>query len=266
MMGVICGQGGTLMRSLKTFFFSFAILLLLPAAANAQLAQEFKLPKSRCCLQSFAQSLADQLLDWNQLGRYYEDNQKLKADNAPSGRVVFMGDSITDMWKIEQYFSGKPYINRGIGGQTTPQMLARMYSDVINLHPAAMVVLAGTNDIARNTGPMTADMIQDNLKAMAELAQKHNIAVILCSVLPVSDYTGMKQSVQRPSADILQLNNWLKKYAAEIHAEYVDYYAAVVDANGFLKEGLSMDGLHPNDKGYALMAPLVAAAIDKTLK
>jgi lysophospholipase L1-like esterase len=251
------------MRLLRNLTVVLAFMVMSPALIHAQLIQEFKPPKTQCCLPSYAKSLADQLLDWNQMGRYYEDNQRLKAAPPDPARVVFLGDSITDMWKLDRYFIEKPYVNRGIGGQTTPQMLARMYGDVINLRPAAVVILAGTNDIARNTGPATAEMIQDNFRAMIDLAQKNGIAVILCSVTPISDNTGLKQSVQRPPADILLLNEWLRNYSVATHAEYVDYYSALADENGFLKAGYSMDGLHPNDKGYALMAPLVQAAIDK---
>jgi lysophospholipase L1-like esterase len=237
--------------------------------APAQIADEFNPPQGNCCLPSQAQSLADQLQDWNQLGRYHKDNQKLLAASSgegAKGRVVFMGDSITDMWKLDQSFPGKHYVNRGIGGQTTPQMLARMYPDVIRLSPAAVVIFAGTNDIAHNTGPMTLEMIQDNFRAMAELAKTHDIKVIFCAVTPVSDYARWPQTPARPPADILRINDWLKKYAAEIKAEYVDYYSVLVDDKGFLKDGFSMDGLHPNEKGYALMVPLVEAAIQKTLK
>jgi lysophospholipase L1-like esterase len=243
-----------------------SVFFVCPAVVNAQLVQEFKPPKANCCLQSQAQSLADQLQDWNQLGRYHEDNARLKSLPDDPARVVFMGDSITDMWKLDKYFPGKPYINRGIGGQTTSQMLVRMYPDVIDLHPAAMVIFAGTNDIARNTGPMTLKMIQNNFRAMADLAQAHKIKLILCSLTPVSDYTMRKQTGSRPPSEIILLNDWLKKFAQEIHAEFVDYYAAITDEKGFLKEGYSMDGLHPNEKGYDLMAPLVQAAIDRVLK
>ena len=255
------------MRSLRTAGVLFAILLLSPAVIHAQIVQnqEFKPPRANCCLASTAQSLADQLQDWNQLGRYHEDNLRLQKQPPDPSRVVFLGDSITDMWKLPQYFADKPYVNRGISGQTTAQMLVRMYPDVINLHPAAVVILAGTNDIARNNGPQSAEMIEDNIRAIAELSQKHGIAIILCSVIPISDYTARKQSVQRPPSDIVLLNEWLKKYAEQVHAIYVDYFSALVDSSGFLKEGYSMDGLHPNDKGYAVMAPLVQAAINRTL-
>jgi lysophospholipase L1-like esterase len=253
------------MRLLGNLALCF-MFLLMPSVLHAQLVQEFNPPKSNCCLASIAQNLADQLQDWNQLGRYYQDNLQLQLRPIDPSRVVFMGDSITDMWKLEKYFPGKPYFNRGIGGQTTPQMLVRMYPDVINLHPSVMVMLAGTNDIAHNTGPETIQMIQDNFRAMAELAQTHNIKIVICSLTPVSDYTVRKQTAQRPPSDIRLLNEWLKKFADQIHAAYVDYHAALADANGYLKEGYSMDGLHPNDKGYELMAPLVQSAIEKIQK
>ena len=254
------------MRILRSAALCLSFLFIGPVLLRAQIVQEFKPPKTECCLPSRAQSLADQLLDWNQLGRYHEDNVRLYAQSPDSGRVVFMGDSITDMWKLAQYFPGKPYINRGIGGQTTPQMLVRMYPDVIDLHPSVMVILAGTNDIARNTGPQTLEMIQDNFGAMADLAKANNIRIVICSLLPVSDYTVRKQTAQRPPADIRLLNEWLEKFAEKIGAVYANYYAATVDSDGFLKDGLSMDGLHPNDKGYGLMAPIVQTAIERALK
>lgn len=253
------------MRTLRHCGLLFAVLLTFPLVVHAQLVQEFKPPRANCCLPNLAQSLADQLQDWNQLGRYHEDNVRLQAQPADPARVIFLGDSITDGWKLEKYFPDKPYINRGISGQTTSQMLVRMYPDVINLHPAAIIILAGTNDIARNTGPQTAEMIEDNFRAIVELAQHHNIKVILCSLTPISDYTASKQSIRRPSSDILTLNDWLKKYAEQVHAVYVDYFSTLVDSNGYLKEGYSRDGLHPDDRGYALMAPIAQAAIEKAL-
>jgi lysophospholipase L1-like esterase len=239
--------------------------LLLPAGAPGQLVEQFAPPRANCCLPAAAKGLADQLLDWNQLGRYYADNQMLKQLPPDPGRVVFLGDSITDGWKLAQYFPGKPYVNRGISGQTTPQMLVRMFPDVIALKPAALLVLAGTNDIAGNTGPSTLTMIEDNLQAITELAQAHGIKVILCSVTPVSDYTARRQTPQRPPADILKLNAWMREYAARANAVFADYYAATVDETGMLKQGFSGDGLHPNDKGYALLVPVAEAAIAKAL-
>ena len=243
------------------------VLFLLPALASAQLAEDYNPPRTNCCLAGVAQTLANQLLDWNQFGRYHADNEKLKNDTSASAtqRVVFMGDSITDGWKLTQYFPGKNYVNRGISGQTTPQMLARMFEDVINLKPAAMLIYAGTNDIARNTGPETIDMVEENFQAMTELAQLHNIKVILCAITPISDYGPRKMSEGRPPADILKLNEWLKSYAAKTHSIYADYFAAIVDDKGMLKDGFSRDGLHPNDKGYELLTPVASAAIEKAL-
>jgi lysophospholipase L1-like esterase len=241
-------------------------LLLLPAAARCQLVEDYNPPKANCCLVFSARNLADQLQDWNQLGRYHQDNERLRAAPADPRRVVFLGDSITDGWKLAQSFPDRPYVNRGIGGQTTPQMLVRMYPDVIDLKPAALIILAGTNDISRNTGPVTITMIEENFQAMTELAQAHGIKVILCSVMPVSDYTKNKQTVARPPADILKLNAWMREYAAKAHAVFADYYAATVDEKGMLRDGYSDDGLHPNLKGYDLLAPVAQAAIDKALQ
>jgi lysophospholipase L1-like esterase len=262
--------------------------LLIAASAEGQLVDDFNPPRANCCLINSARGLADQLQDWNQLGRYHQANEELRKQPAEPKRVVFMGDSITDFWRLDQYFPGKPYVNRGIGGQTTPQMLVRMYPDVIDLKPAAMIVLAGTNDIARNTGPMTAELIEENVMAMTELAQHHGIKVILCSVLPVSDYPFLKQQSGsgapagtgpgrgpvprvrmtdgRPPGDILKLNSWMKDYAARVNAIYVDYFTPMVDEKGWLKDDVSEDGLHPNAEGYKIMAPIAAAAIEKALR
>jgi lysophospholipase L1-like esterase len=234
-------------------------------SAFGQLVEKYEPPKANCCLLFQAQHLVEQLQDWNQLGRYHEDNQKVQAEPAQSGRVVFLGDSITDGWDLKRDFAGKPYVNRGISGQTTAQMLVRMFPDVMDLHPAAVILLAGTNDIAGNTGPETLKMIEENIQAITELAQQHHIKVILCAVMPISDYTKNKQSVRRPPADILKLNDWLRTYAGEVHAVYADYFAVMVDAQGMLKDGFSDDGLHPNAKGYTLVAPVAAAAIEKAL-
>ena len=239
--------------------------LLLPCLASAQLVEDYNPPKANCCLAGAAQTLANQLLDWNQFGRYHADNETLKRQPKEPGRVVFLGDSITDGWKLSQYFPGKPYVNRGISGQTTPQMLTRMFEDVINLEPAALVILAGTNDIAHNTGPETMAMVQENFQAMTELAQLHHIKVILCGLTPVSDYGPKKMTENHPPATLLKLNAWIKDYAARTHAVYADYFAPLVDDKGMLKEPLSRDGLHPNEKGYELMAPVAAAAIQQAL-
>lgn len=228
--------------------------VLLPVAALGQVVEQYAPPRANCCLPAAAKGLADQLQDWNQLGRYYADNQRLMQLPPETGRVVFIGDSITDGWKLGQFFPGKAYVNRGISGQTTPQMLVRMFPDVIALKPAALLIFAGTNDIAGNTGPSTLTMIEDNLQAMTELAQAHGIKVILCSVTPVSDYA-RKQTVQRPPSDILKLNAWIREYAGRVSAVYADYYAALVDETGMLKQGFSGDGLHPTIKAMPFSFP-----------
>lgn len=236
----------------------FALSMVWHSAARAQIATAFNPPRAGCCLAGTAQNLADQLKDWNQLGRYHAANEALRKLPADPKRVVFMGDSITDGWPLAEAFPGRPYVNRGISGQTTAQMLVRMYPDVIALQPAAMVLLAGTNDIAANNGPQTLDMIRQNLMAMVELAQVHHINVILCALTPIS----ARQSEHRPAADILKLNGWLKEYAARNKIAYVDYHSAVVDAQGEFRGGYSDDGLHPNARGYQLMRAAVSKALD----
>src|SRR5215510_11570938 len=214
------------------------------------------------------------LKDWPALARYGEDNKKVASPAKNEQRVVFMGDSITDIWDdpaMGGFFPGKPYIDRGISGQTTPQMLIRFRRDVIELHPKVVVILAGTNDIAGNTGPTTLEAIEDNLSSMAELATAHNINVVLASLLPVSDYEvrdgkPINQTTRRPPAQIIALNNWIKEYARIHHYVYLDYFSATVDDKGFLKDELSNDGLHPNKQGYVVMAPLAEAAIASSLK
>ena len=217
----------------------------------------------------------NRLADWPQLSRYREANTKVVPPVKDEERVVFMGDSITDGWGRQdpsQFFPGKPYINRGISGQTTPQMLVRFRPDVIALNPRAVVILAGTNDIAGNTGPSTATMIQNNLSSMVELARSHGIRVVLASLLPVSDYghnregKPINQTTRRPPSQILELNAWIKKYVAATGITYLDYFSAMVDDKGMLKQELSDDGLHPNARGYAVMMPLAQGAITAALK
>ncbi|HEV2836214.1 MAG TPA: SGNH/GDSL hydrolase family protein [Pyrinomonadaceae bacterium] len=222
-----------------------------------------------------AQSLiTDCKNDWPNLGRYNNDNKTLAPPAKTEQRVVFMGDSITDSWDNPingGFFPGKPYVNRGISGQTTPQMLIRFRRDVIELKPKVVVILAGTNDIAGNTGPTTLEAIQDNLRSMAELAAANNIRVVFASLLPVSDYEirddkPLLQTVRRPPDQILALNAWMKDYARVHRLTYLDYFSAMVDDKGFLKDELSNDGLHPNVQGYAVMNPLAEAAIVASLK
>ena len=209
------------------------------------------------------------LQDWPNIARYHDANASVQPPTKDEKRVVFMGDSITDAWVRPQFggfFPGKPYLDRGISGQTTPQMLVRMFPDVIDLKPAAVIILAGTNDSSRNTGPMTPTMIEENLQAMTELAQAHGIKVVLCSILPIADYGPNKMSEGRPPADILKINTWMKAYAAKAHAIYADYFSATVDGAGSLKPGISRDGLHPNADGYKLMVPVAEAALAKALQ
>jgi lysophospholipase L1-like esterase len=207
------------------------------------------------------------LKDWANLGRYAPDNAKVGAPAPGEDRVVFMGDSITDAWgrRMGRFFPGKPYLNRGISGQTTPQMLIRFRPDVLALQPKAVVILAGTNDIAGNTGPMTLEQIEGNLQSMAELAKANGIRVVLCSVLPVCDSI-RPQSDRRPMEKIKALNAWIQEYAGKSGAVYLDYFSAMLDDKGVLRQDLTYDGLHPNDAGYAVMEPLAAAAIAKALR
>jgi lysophospholipase L1-like esterase len=206
--------------------------------------------------------------DYGQLARYRDANAKLGAPAMGQNRVVFFGDSITDIWRLENYFPGKPYVNRGIGGQTTPQMLVRFRQDVIDLHPKVVVILAGTNDIAGNTGPMRTEDIEANLASFSELARAHGIRVVYSSVLPVHNYTERSKDffAQRPMPRILELNQWLKDFCEKNNIVYLDYFSAVVDDKGLLKKDLADDGLHPNDAGYKIMAPLAEAAIQKAMK
>jgi lysophospholipase L1-like esterase len=206
--------------------------------------------------------------DFGQLARYRDANAALKPPAPGENRVVFFGDSITDIWHLEEYFPGKPYLNRGIGGQTTPQMLVRFRQDVIALQPKVVVILAGTNDIAGNTGPMRLEDIEANYTSLAELARENHIGVVFSSVLPVHNYTPRSKDffAQRSPEKILALNKWLKSYV-DAHPDclYLDYFTALVDDKGLLKKDLADDGLHPNAAGYKIMAPLAEAAIEKEL-
>ena len=218
-------------------------------------------------LQRRLDSAEKQLDDWPQLSRYADANAQLPPPAPGEKRVVFFGDSITDSWQLEKYFPGKPYVNRGISGQTTPQMLIRMKPDVIDLKPVAVILLAGTNDIAGNTGPMTARQIEDNYQSIAELARAHHIQMIFASVMPVHNYTPRAQRffAQRDPAKILELNRWLREYSRANKLVYLNYFSAMVDAHGLLKREISDDGLHPNDAGYKIMAPLAEKAIHQAL-
>lgn len=199
--------------------------------------------------------------DWPNLSRFAIANQALGAPAPGEERVVFMGNSITEGWldHAPEFFKDKPYINRGISGQTTPQMLIRFRADVVALQPAAVVILAGTNDIAGNTGPATLDMIMDNIRSMTEIAQANGIEVILASVLPAFDYP-WRPGLQ-PNVKIPQLNEMLESYAREQGAFYLDYFSAMDDGKNGMRAELTYDGVHPNKAGYEVMGPLAEAAI-----
>lgn len=210
--------------------------------------------------------LQQRMADWGQLSRYREENAQLPPPARGEKRVVFYGDSITDGWgRIDgtTFFPGKPYVNRGISGQTSAQMLVRFRQDVIDLRPAAVVILAGTNDLAGNTGLATQKMIEDNLRSMAELAQAHGIRVVLASVLPVSDYP-WRPGLQ-PAGKVRALNAWIHGYAQAHGATWLDYHAALANAQGGMDARLAADGVHPTPAGYEVMAPLAQRAIDAAL-
>jgi lysophospholipase L1-like esterase len=255
---------------------TFALLTWLSASAPAQTAPPAPAAPDPCADVKTQLTRAEgRLRDWPALARYREANAKLAPPAKGEKRVVFMGDSITDSWDDPRYggfFPGRPYVNRGISGQTTPQMLLRFRPDVIALGPQVVVILAGTNDLAGNTGETTLEAIEDNLTSMAELARAHGIRVVLASLLPVSDYEKNREgqqivrTVQRPPERIKALNDWMRRYAAEHGMTYLDYYAATADERGFLKDEFSEDGLHPNAKGYAAMAPLAEQAVAAALK
>ncbi len=222
-------------------------------------------------LSTFAQQPATRPIpcdDFANLAHYRDANAALTVPAAGENRAVFFGDSITDFWKLDEFFPGKPYINRGISGQTTPQMLLRFRQDVVDLQPKIVIILAGTNDIAGNTGPERIEDIEANDASMVEIARANHIAVVFSSVLPVHNYTPQSQEAfaERPPSKILELNAWIKDYCATKECVYLDYFSAMVDDKGLLKRDLAEDGLHPNPAGYKVMAPLAETAIEKALK
>lgn len=236
-----------------------------PADRPAAIDPLYTMPPASLNKEQIA-SMQQRLADWPQLGRYRADNARLAPPRRGESRVVFFGDSITEGWGQvagRVFFPGKPYVNRGISGQTTAQMLIRFRQDVIDLRPAAVVILAGTNDIAGNTGLSTLPMIEDNLRSMVELAQANHVRVILASVLPVSDYP-WRRGLQ-PAAKVRSLNAWIKAYANERGATYLDYHAALSNAQGGIDPRFAHDGVHPTPAGYAIMAPLAQQAIDRAL-
>ena len=258
-------------------FLAIVCLVVAAAAiAAAQPATPSPSPIDPCAETMTRATRAEtRLKDWPALARYHDANSTTSPPAKDESRVVFMGDSITDSWDDPKYggfFPGKPYVDRGISGQTTPQMLIRFRPDVIALKPKVVVILAGTNDIAGNTGPMTLQAIEDNLMSMFDLAHANGIRVVFASLLPISDYEKAKdgqpiiRSKQRPPEQITALNAWMKTYATAHGGVYLDYFSAMADDKGLLKEELSEDGLHPNRKGYDIMAPLAEQAIAAALK
>ena len=258
-------------------FYGLAVALALAAPLGAQ--NPTPAPAAQQTPEQVAaerQRAADERMrnDWANLTRYKAANQALGEPKPGENRVVYYGDSITDAWArlFPTLFPGKPYVGRGISGQTTPQMLVRFQPDVIALKPKVVVILAGTNDIAGNTGSMSLEAIQDNYRSMAELARASGIKVVFASILPISDYNKNAQGQQivrstaRQPDKILALNKWLKDYAAANKHLYLDYFSATVDERGFLKADLANDGLHPHAEGYKLMAPLAEQAIQQALK
>jgi lysophospholipase L1-like esterase len=255
-----CGTTFPMRRIVPIFFLSLVSL------AFGQAFQMLPPDKPENCA-ARSRTMEKWLLDWPQLSRYRQADSELGAPLPGEQRVVFLGDSITDSWDLKQFFPGKPYINRGISAQTTANMLLRFRQDVIDLKPKAVVILAGTNDIAGNTGPMTMKEIEDNFASMSDLARANGIAVILSSVTPVHDYTEASKRffADRPVTEINALNNWLRRYAKRNGFVYLDYFSAMVDDKGFLKRELSDDGLHPNTAGYKIMARIAENAIQSAV-
>nr|WP_315146672.1 SGNH/GDSL hydrolase family protein [uncultured Flavobacterium sp.] len=228
------------MENIKSFFYIIIISLFMGGTLQAQ--------------------------DWANLNKYQNDNASLKPVESGQKRIVFMGDSITEFWSVlsPDFFIGKPYINRGISGQTTPQMLIRFRADVIALNPSIVIIMAGTNDIAGNTGPSTLEMITDNIFSMAELAKAHQIKVILCSVLPAYDFPWKLGSF--PAEKMVTLNKMIQQYADANDILYLDYYSSMVNEQKGLNVAFSGDGVHPNKTGYEVMGPLVEKGIEKVLE
>jgi lysophospholipase L1-like esterase len=262
-----------MLRTIAGAFTVLALTAQAPATAPVQQppSSTATCPEMATALQGLMRNDA-RLRDWPLLSRYRDANATL-GDKGNGNRVVFMGDSITDAWPARfasSFFPGKPYVGRGISGQTTPQMLIRFRPDVIALKPKAVVILAGTNDIAGNTGPMTNEEIQGNLQSMAELAKANGIKVVLASIMPTGAYHtaagAVPQLTLRPMARIIAINDWMKKYAGDNGHVYLDYFSAMIDSTGVMKRELTTDDLHPNAAGYEIMAPLAQAAIDKALK
>lgn len=250
-----------------TAIFGFALFVALPLSAQTPAAAAPVPAMGQPCPQAKqVEQMQARLDDWAGLNRYRDADAALPPPAPGQQRVVFYGDSITDAWGRQRgvFFPGKPYVNRGISGQTTPQMLVRFQQDVVHLDPAAVVILAGTNDIAGNTGPETPQMIEDNFRSMTAIAHQNGIKVILASILPAVAYP-WRPGVQ-PANEIRELNTWLKGFARKDGDVYLDYYTSLTDAQGGMKPGTAVDGyVHPNAAGYAIMSPLAEKAIVQAL-
>jgi lysophospholipase L1-like esterase len=247
---------------LATFLFGSLCL----AQQTAPPAAVQTAPPSATNLQTQLERDERVLHDYGNLARYRDDDGKLPAPAAGENRVVFMGDSITDGWgrRVGVFFSGKPYVYRGISGQVTSQMLLRFRQDVINLQPKVVVILAGTNDIGGNMGPASNEDIEANLASMVDLARANNIRVVLASLTPVCDYH-QPQTAKRPPERLQAVNAWIRTYTDAHNIVFLDYYPHMIDDKGMLRAELTEDGLHPNAAGYEIMAPLAEAAIQKAL-
>lgn len=266
-------EASTHLTILRTFLVVAATAsLLAPTVLHAQ-QQQTAQPNQAVTVTAPAWQTApywstvdhDLLLNFADLERFHDADVKLAPPAAGEDRVVFMGDSITEGWHLGDSFPGKAYVNRGISGQTSSQMLLRFRQDVIDLRPKVVLILAGTNDFAENTGPVTMDQVEGNIMSMAELAAANGIRVVVCSVLPSISFPWHPR-LGNPAPKIASLNKWMDAYAAEKGYVYVDYYSAMKDAAGGLPPSLSKDGVHPLPAGYAIMAPLAESGIERALK
>ncbi|MCL2660306.1 MAG: SGNH/GDSL hydrolase family protein [Acidobacteriaceae bacterium] len=241
------------------------VLLVMALWTGTIFAQTAPAPQTQADQSKKIAAMEAKLNDWAQLDRYRAENAVLAAPAVGERRVVFFGDSITDAWgrTVGEFFPGKPYINRGISGQTTPQMLVRFQQDVVHLKPAVVVILAGTNDIAGNTGPSTPEMTADNFESMIAIAKANGIRVVLASILPAAAYPW--QPAMHPAETIRSLNARLRAISTRENLVYLDYYSAMANAQGGLDPELAKDGVHPTAKGYAIMAPLAEKAIAEAL-
>lgn len=251
---------------MKVYIFLLTVFCVFSTFAQTSPTDEMIAERQR------ADRLQARFNDFADLARYAKANAEIKPPEKGETRVVFLGDSITDGWKLTEYFPNQPYINRGISGQTTAQMLIRMQPDVVAHKPKVLLLLAGTNDIAGNTGTATNEFIEGNIESIVEIAHANGINVVIASILPISDYNKnaegeqIIQSVRRPPERISAVNNWIKNYCARKDLVYLDYFSVTVDDKGFLKADLANDGLHPNEKGYQIMQKLASDAIKIALK